>query len=287
MVCRIIQFYRHSYEKVNVIIYVAGYPKSGTTWITRLLGDVLDCRTGGCLPEQDSVEIATEGFDRSRTDVVVRKGHFTLLDDKSSIPVMKLHQMCWKALDPAEHKVVFVIRDPRDIAVSGAFHWRITASNFLLNMISGEGGISRIGTWHGYIRSWLDRANKFNAITVKYEDMLKGAKELKALVKKLEFNVSAKDIYAAYERQQFENRVKDIERNGHNYPLGKEFNLSFMRSGVSGDWRNYLTPQDAYLCEEYFGNLLRYLNYESDPFWHKKHQLSDLKWRELQWRHLL
>jgi hypothetical protein len=62
------------------VIYVCGHPKSGNTWLTRLLGSVLNSPTGGCMPSQDGKEIATEGQDRTG-NYFIRKGHFTFTDE--------------------------------------------------------------------------------------------------------------------------------------------------------------------------------------------------------------
>ena len=66
----------------KIPIYVIGYPKSGTTWLTRMLGDLFECPTGASIAAADDSEIATEGADRV-SDYVVRKGHFVFTEDES------------------------------------------------------------------------------------------------------------------------------------------------------------------------------------------------------------
>lgn len=86
------------------VIFVAGYPKSGNTWLTRLLGDALDCPTGGSMPQQDAVEIACEGNDRPG-HYVIRKGHFVLLnDDGPGQIVPRPHRLAWKRLNDNKTK---------------------------------------------------------------------------------------------------------------------------------------------------------------------------------------
>jgi len=252
-----------------MIIYVAGYPKSGTTWITRLLGDVLACRSGGSIPSEDKNEIATEYFG-TNSEYFVRKGHFILNDRYSSNPVRKPHVMHWKGLDPELHKVVFVVRDPRDIAVSGAHHWKIPVYRFLENMISGTNGVRLFGPWHVYIDSWLSKRENVQFVSVRYEDMLEGSHALASLLLELGYDEHLQKVRNAYERQSFENRLRDIREVGDTYPLGKAFNLRFMRKGKAGDWRNHFTRSDAFNAETCFGDLLRRLGYESDAFWWKE-----------------
>ena len=250
-----------------MIVYVAGYPKSGTTWITRLLGDVLNCKTGGSLPAEDKKEIATEVY--GDADITVRKGHFVLMDTVASSPVIKPHRLQWKGLRKRNHKVVLVVRDPRDIAVSGAFHWKVPVSSFLMDMIKGTNGMRTMGSWNIFMHEWLAKYKKFDAIIVRYEDILQGPASFEKLLTDLRFFVNNKMIAESYERQNFKNRITDIVQNGHNYNLGKAFNLRFMRKGIVGDWRNHFTRADALDTETHFGELLSYFNYESDPLWWK------------------
>jgi len=250
---------------MSMTVYVAGYPKSGTTWITRLLGDVLSCKTGGSLPAEDKKEIATEVY--GDADITVRKGHFVLMDTVASSPVIKPHRLQWKGLRKRNHKVVLVVRDPRDIAVSGAFHWKVSASSFLTDMIKGTNGMRTMGPWNVFMREWLEKYKKFDAVIVRYEDMLQGPVVLEKLLNDLRFVVVNTTIAEAYERQNFKNRVIDVIQNGHNYNLGKSFNTKFMRKGVAGDWRNHFTRTEAFDAEVNFGELLSYFKYESDPLW--------------------
>ena len=253
-----------------MIVYVAGYPKSGTTWITRLLGDALGCRTGGSKPSEDRLEIASNTERNRRWDPVIRKGHFVLTDDPAYSPVPRPHMISWRGLQSHEHKVVFVVRDPRDIAVSGAHHWKVSLPEFVHDMVTGCNGVRSIGPWNWYVNMWIERYEKFGAIIVRYEDMLQGPVRLQNLLSDLNFDVATKKVQEAYERQKFENRVKDIQANGHSYARGKAFNLRFMRKGIAGDWHNHFAREEAFEAEAHFGDLLRHFNYESNPHWWKE-----------------
>lgn len=253
-----------------MIVYVAGYPKSGTTWITRLLGDALNCKTGGSKPSEDRLEIASNTELNRHWDIIIRKGHFVLTDDPSFTPVARPHQMSWRGLKSDEHKVVFIVRDPRDIAVSGSYHWKVSVSDFVHDMVTGCNGVRSIGPWSCYVNAWLERYEKFGAILVRYEDMLEGPEVLTHLLQNLGFSRDRAEVVEAYERQRFENRVKDIQENGNSYARGKAFNLRFMRKGIAGDWRNHFTREEAFETEAHFGDLLRHFNYESNPHWWKE-----------------
>ena len=252
-----------------MIVYVAGYPKSGTTWITRLFGDALNCRTGGSISKEDQNEIATEGLDRS-WDLTIRKGHFILSDETAAEPVTKAHTIKWKALRPEDHRVVFVVRDPRDIAVSAAYHWNIPVDSSLQNMAIGTNNFRFCGSWKSYVNEWLTRLDRLPAVIVRYEDMLISPGEFLQMLSKMGFVFDQTRAVAAYRRQSFANRLVDVKKNGHEYPRGKDFNLKFMRKGIAGDWRNHFNRTMAFDAETHFSELLQTLGYESSSTWWKE-----------------
>jgi len=83
-------------------------------------------------------------------------------------------------------------------------------------------------------------------VFISYEDLLANTK--KELVKiiqnlKLEDKIDYARLDRVIKRQSFHNRKKYIKsKNYINIPLGKKFNIAFMRKGVIGDWKNFFSP---------------------------------------------
>jgi len=101
-------------------IYVCSYPKSGGVWVARLLGDVLDSPVGAVYPPSDKSAIATEGLNRSGR-YCIRHGHSTPMAGRfDGAVVPRLDQFAYENL--TDERIVFIVRDPRDIIVSGAYH---------------------------------------------------------------------------------------------------------------------------------------------------------------------
>jgi hypothetical protein len=205
--------------------------------------------------------MAAEGLKRPG-DMVVRKGHFVLRDGECDRPVPYEHQMYWRSLDPEQHKIAFVVRDPRDIAVSGAHYWRIPVKAFLAHMVQGTGPMRNIGPWGEYVAAWIQRQHDINYVMVKYDRMLGGPAYLQHVLDSLGFEILFMDIFEAYKRQEFGVKVKDIIRNGKRYNQGTAPNLHLMRKGVSGDWRNHFDPRDLKLVENAYGGLMDLLDYK-------------------------
>ena len=89
---------------MNKPIVLTGYPKSGNTWATQLLADLLECPVAGFWQYPDHNEISSKGQGRV-SDNVCYKSHACIKDlAKSDDPISSL----------------YIVRDPRDIIVSAA-----------------------------------------------------------------------------------------------------------------------------------------------------------------------
>ena len=236
------------------VIYVSSWPKSGSTWLTRLLGDVLNSPTGGCMPEQDTKEVATEGQDRSG-NYIVRKGHVVLVDNATGPVVPAPHRLSWNQL--TNEKIVFLVRAPRDICVSGAWHWRCSIEVFMNRMIKGD--VARCGRWDEYISEWskfnLDWGENGNSIVIKYEDLLSVVyNEIRNILAYLGCGYNQVFVYEAVKRNRFD--VRSIGKDG------KELRRNNMRKGIAGDWKNHFTPQMNDRMWSEFGWMMEKLGYK-------------------------
>lgn len=216
-------------------VYVAGYPKSGTTWLTRLLSDCLNCPSGASIPKLDKTEPATGGKNR-KEPFIVRKGHFLLQDGLDGGFVPGAHQMNWQLQD--EERVVFIVRDPRDIAVSGSHYWNKTIFQFSVDMIHGTGGVRMVGNWGKYVRRWIEIGKQgFRFHSIRYEDLLDNPKDqiLVALIN-LDLPIDEERIDGAIVRQSFSRMKRRIQDEGDLFPLGREANLRLLREGGKDYW---------------------------------------------------
>jgi hypothetical protein len=93
---------------INIII--AGYPKSGNTWLTRLVAEIVNCPVAGFWNSNHD-EIAIEGL--------ARKSNFKCY--KSHHEYSEL-----KDLDVTQNKIIYLVRDPRDVVISGTKYFQLT-----------------------------------------------------------------------------------------------------------------------------------------------------------------
>jgi len=246
-------------------IYVAGYPKSGTVFITRLLGDALDSPTGAYWNSRDGEDISAEGGGR-KGKYVVRRGHFRLLNKSypSLTPVPAPHKLAWRAL--TGQRLVCIMRDPRDVATSAHFYyhqgqWAI--SKILKDMRDGTGSFSVMGPWDAYMSAW--NALPYHPMSlVKFERLAKDPfRCLKEIVADLEIDAPTDaHMQEACNRQSFAAKKQWIESTTKPLPLGKGLNLKHMRKGKPGDWKNHFTEKEKRMARTFFGKTMAELGYD-------------------------
>ncbi|MEP3300408.1 MAG: hypothetical protein ABJO05_00390, partial [Roseibium sp.] len=79
-------------------IVVVGYPKSGNTWLTRLIADTLNCPSKGYAGIANNHDIALEGEDRTSNRFLLKSHHVHATWDRVRHPRVKM---------------ISIVRDPR------------------------------------------------------------------------------------------------------------------------------------------------------------------------------
>lgn len=196
-----------------------------------------------------------------------------------------------KAIFP-EAKVVHVIRDGRDIAVSAMHHhwnhakdagghlstkpeemvkrdaYRKDPEAFLA---SGESIFDEERLRKGFAGGWNRMTARAvrdgpvllgeNYAEVRYEDLLeRPAEEIGRLLRFLGADDGEQTVERCVAATSFERLSKGRKR-------GEEDSSSFLRKGVAGDWRRVFTARDREVFKEDAGELLIELGYERDNDW--------------------
>jgi len=230
-------------------IVVTEYPKSGGTWISMMLSDAL------AIP-----------FPRNRLPML-----------KSCI----LHDHLFNPFNI--HNVLAVTRDGRDILVSQYFHSLfengsgnealVRRTRKKLNFRNYDDLESNLPAFIEYTYSDGSRKkhnwNTFNdrwtetprAVRAKYEDfLLRPVSELQRVSFELSGETLSEDNADAIVKKYSFSSLSGRKS-------GEENKRSFLRKGISGDWKNYFTPTAKEVFKDYAGATLIKLGYESDNAW--------------------
>ncbi|MCB0689069.1 MAG: sulfotransferase domain-containing protein [Saprospiraceae bacterium] len=248
-------------------VVVATGPKVGSNWICNILCALryYDKEGGGIR----SPFSETQYIDLERED------SYKVIRENSEHKLWKTHSP-FQAEFAAWSNVKFINinRDLRDVLVSLNFFQMFLARNgqedkrildftpeeYMLRLIE----VGDFKKWMKIIASWT--GDNFNAkISLRYEDLLKDIHgEISKLCEFLELPCTSYDITSAIESASFENHA-----NGRS--PGQEDQNSFYRKGISGDWKNYLTPDviKSFVEDEggAWNRLLVRLGYEATEHW--------------------
>ena len=197
-----------------------------------------------------------------------------------------------KVLFP-EAKVIHIVRDGRDVAVSAVHHiWNHSpdAGGHLKNvkpeelskrdryrmdpaafLEAGESIFDEERLRSGFAQGWrrmcartLEDGPKLfgeDYAEVRYEDLLdRPAQETGRLLRFLGADDGSETVKRCVEAASFERLSKGRKR-------GEEDPTSFFRKGVAGDWRGVFTEEDRRIFKEEAGELLVRLGYEKDLDW--------------------
>ena len=264
-------------ESKGGIVWLASYPKSGNTWMRMLLAHYFNETD---VPHDINAPGVTNGIASSRarfdellgissSDLTDAEAHGLrpamsrlLINANAGLQWIKAHDAQQRMADgdwllPPDVSIgaVYLVRDPRDVAVSRAYHDghqdMDRAVAFICNPDQTVSGGAKtqlrqyMGDWSHHVRSWLDDPG-MPVLLVRYEDMLADtAHELRRVLSFAmpDQAVDADRIAAAVAGTAFETLQKAEAENGFRERTSKQ--ERFFRNGKAGDWRNHLTPDQA------------------------------------------
>lgn len=236
--------------------FIASYPRSGNTWTRFLVANLMH-------PDQRVTFANIETFIPDATALSSRQ--------LKRIPrprLIKSHEY----FEPRYRKVIYLVRDPRDVVLS-LYNFRrkyrsvddsypierYVAERFL----PGDMDVS----WGEHVGSWLGtRMNQPGFLLVRYEDLLQDPlRELGRLASFLGVSGSAETLSQAIERSSA-NRLRQLESVEHEAWVttkGKRADVPFIAEAIAGAWKQKLPEPSVALIESSWGHLMNHLGYET------------------------
>jgi hypothetical protein len=237
-------------------IFLVSFPKSGNTWTRFLLANLR-------YPDQPA---SFANIHRLIPDPsLTSKRDF---DTMSRPRIIKSHE----CFDPRYPRVVYIVRDPRDVAVSQYHYHRklrrigddSPIENFVTRFLAGE--TCPHGSWGENVTTWLvSREKDSRFLLLRYEDMVADTQqELNKIAKFLGFPNTPDQIATAVERSSASRmrKLEQAETDECSLTQGSRKDLSFVRSASSGGWRNELPAAQVERIETAWAPLMQHLGYE-------------------------
>ena len=271
--------------------WLAAYPKSGHTWLRLGLwslrrGEPPDMsRSAGFAPVVAARDFFDDTLHVDSTDLTrdeiarLRPRQYEREAAASAEPLFRKVHDAWTPTPAGEPLfppavtlgVVYIVRDPRDVAVSMAYHLDRTldaAIAFLNQPDAKLGGrfsqnqtqfVQHLLSWSAHVESWLGAPGPA-PLLVRYEDMAAGAGEqLKRVAAYLGWTAADAAVAAAVDATRFQALRAAEERHGFEERL-PHMNR-FFRRGVAGGWCDSLTRAQAARIEADHGRVMARLGY--------------------------
>jgi hypothetical protein len=239
-------------------VFVVSYPKSGSTWSRFLLGNLLE-------PDNP---VTFENVER-RVPAIYAWPDRVL---RSWPRVLRSHE----SFDPRYPRVLYLLRDPRDVAVSFYYHnvkLRIfpdgyPMDDFVTHFIRADIApyVDRFGCWEDHVLSWINvREGKPSFCLTRYEDLQADPRaEIAKWMVLLGLHPTAEAIDQAIRLSSASNMRSLEEKQSKQWRMTKNSrqDIRFIRDAKSGGWRNKLSERSVAAIEQAWAATMQKLGYE-------------------------
>jgi len=260
---------------MNKIYWLASYPKSGNTWTRIFLTNYLkDGDEPADINRLDGRPIASdrdlfdrwagvEASDLSFDDIADLRPHvYRQIALHIAEPLyMKVHDACTRNNDgdllfPPDitGAVVYIIRNPLDVAVSYSHHGGHPVKKVVETMCDHDSYVyeapnrlppqlpQRLLSWSEHVRSWVDNSG-LSVEVIRYEDMqVDPENAFTRVIRTLNLPLDLQKLSKAVTYSRFES-VREQESASGFKERSIRANKPFFRKGRIGTWRTEL-PQD-------------------------------------------
>ena len=241
--------------------FVVSYPRSGNTWTRFLIANLLH-------PEE---RVTFLNIGHLVPDTETQSSRY--MRRAPSPRVIKTHSY----FDPRYPRVIYIVRDPRDVAPSEYDLMRkfrrledtYPLERFIDDFVSGTGLLASAGwgTWGEHVASWaFARGARPGFLLTRYEDLKASPeKELARIAQFLGVNASPQFLQTVIDRSSAE-RMREMEKTQNNrwgskQNKNKRSDIPFVRSASVGGWTAALGTESVAKIESAWGHIMAQLGY--------------------------
>lgn len=243
-------------------ILIVTFPKSGTTWVQEIVPLIL---SGG---DPASVETLPNVHRCPWLEHTVASR--LRLEDRASPRVLTTHlyyHMMPKSFYTAKPKVIYIIRNPKDVLVSAYYYFEMCThmvdpgpmGDFLHKFLDGD---ITFGSWFDNVRSWVNAEDNSHIFYISYEEMIQDLKAAVGRISKfLDKPLEDELIEKIADRCVFKNMKKNNMSNYSTVKIMDQSKSEFLRKGIVGDWKNHLTAEEVQYFDDVYKKKTEDMNY--------------------------
>lgn len=237
-------------------VFIVSYPKSGNTWTRFLIANLVHPEEPANFANINRIIPDPEALSKRELGRLPRPRY------------IKRHQY----FDPRYQKIVYVVRDPRDVALSQYhFHRKrrlidddYPKEKFVTLFVAGETSV--YGSWGENVASWVaTRHGRPGFLLLRYEDMMENAmREMAEVASFLGIAVTPERLARVVELSSADEMRKLEAAQAHMWSSTKDTrqDVPFVRAAKSGGWRAELPESAIAELETAWAPLMQWLSYE-------------------------
>tara|TARA_B100000674_G_scaffold300223_1_gene249238 strand:+ start:721 stop:1557 length:837 start_codon:yes stop_codon:yes gene_type:complete len=277
-----------------MIIWLASYPKSGSTWVRSFLTCLLFSQDNDlnindikirAFPTKKDYENINENSENINQIIQNSLHAQSRINLDNKIKFFKTHSANWKSNDDLftdevnTDSVIYIVRDPRNIITSIKNHFDFDSYEKSLNFMKNEQTIignkkskseidllTIISSWSNHYKSW--KKIKKDYLLIKYENLVDNSfdefgKISNFLKKKHDYQYSETEVAKSIENTSFDKlKLQEKEKGFIEAVTDSKGNLKkFFNLGPENDWKNILDKKTTRLVEENFEKEMIELGY--------------------------
>jgi len=241
-------------------VFIVSYPRSGNTWTRFLIGNLVR--------QDPPVTFA---------NLEARVPEIYLFPDRvlrrlSRPRILKSHE----CFDPRYKTIIYIVRDPRDVAVS-YYHYAIkrgwieqhySIEQFVPRFLVGEFDVRArwAAAWDDHVMSWVSmRQGREGFLMLRYEDMLQDSERaLSKIARLLNIDASASRVSHAIQLSSADHMRELEKEEGRQWLLTKNTRQDkpFVRTAKSENWRTALPESCITEIESIWGRVMSQVGYK-------------------------
>jgi hypothetical protein len=248
-------------------LFIASYPRSGTTWLRFLLFELLSGNAAEFVSVNEAIPYV--GKHQRAPQLLPNGGR-----------VIQTHETFLRGVASA----IYVVRDPRSVVLS-EFRWQLRTGlsrgsfePFFDAFLTGRA--NPYGRWDRHVDTWLasDLASEDRLHVVRFEDLRTDTVgELTRILDALGLRVDTASIEQVVANNGL-TRMRAKEERAPRGALGESArpDIRFVNSGSTSGWKEQLSLEHVRRIEEQFGEQLSSLGYQPLPVAPSTHRPSSV-----------